>query len=1188
MENRFFIRRIVSPRAVRISILQTALVASSFALLVLTDVSSGQEELLTELPKQIRAFGTVKDSSGNPIEGAGVTLITPVSSEFSMVPYWIEKPEYKTSETNMNGEFSVEFPPDTPGLRNANMQNKVLLAVSLIGYQTTVKPVELDRLFVELPIEIELLPHAPRNIQVLDSDSQPVAGAIVHVAKFAGARIPRQRTLCPDQVTDEQGWARITNFDIQQIEQIYVVSAAHGNQQVELKTDEGKRIGTLQKTGKVKGRIALPADADQSQLAGKTIHLTTGVNRNFQIGTWQSTELDKEGRFSFDHVGFGSLSFQLTGMEEMPFAIPATRAMRNPENLSGENTPLQIEIPYVHARQMVFRFVDEDDQPLPGLSFGLMYGAYDPWTDKEGKMVRWVPRDEKLDGQMFPSDAFSRYQVVDAFGVMLGRLKLDDNLQPEPIRLSRSRSLKGVVVDEQGDVISGATLTATYGSERFTMSKTAVSDVSGRFEIRGLPPNAAIEVRGAKMDLATTEQDVFDVKSGFAEPLKVVLTKQVTAAPTGRIVDSQGQPVPNAQVFGMRSVVHQKEGFGAESLVGIPMLENLPYVTSDDNGWFRYPATASFNQRMRFKIIADGFLPMSTPFIDGVRRKVVDGNLKLGDFPLIKAPQSRLVNVLCVDGAAGKPIGDAELVFVGALSGRQSIETANDGTAKIKLFDTQQIVAARAEGYQILFQPLKEINSDSLKLTLQKNEAGDSSSTLLGWYSRTPEQYQTAAKKLYDQLEMPGAKDATYYRQSMFFSTQVKVDFPGFKKTLSAPDCSYEYRDTFLLYMSREIFQQAPGESIAFLKQAQVDAQQKASGFAQSALLTDDPELKDELYGEAILAMNNCSGTNRLIAAGIIAKALIVENRFETARSVIESAWESADKMKKLLESEKGELLRAEARIFAPILGIVDPDTAIRLIRLAADQREVESLTNECLAIISLTDPENLADICKRNQLSYEGTGTTRLLELAGDSKNNKLLADWCSRLSGTMQDSMGKVQFCLYAARQTEDVAERDRLIQLAVNAWRQCKIEFWYHWSDPAKVAEVQLARFDNIQSQQLDELVFACLNRAPGPFDTNQKIGVFGNVARMLALRDPELRRHLLQPVFDSGAWLLDIGHRSAFEENLLIQSAVWVDPEWACQIAEEMSARYSSDDPLRKLQLFTTVIKECIELGKTRRN
>ncbi len=86
--------------------------------------------------------------------------------------------------------------------------------------------------------------------------------------------------------------------------------------------------------------------------------------------------------------------------------------------------------------------------------------------------------------------------------------------------------------------------------------------------------------------------------------------------------------------------------------------------------------------------------------------------------------------------------------------------------------------------------------------------------------------------------------------------------------------------------------------------------------------------------------------------------------------------------------------------------------------------------------------------------------------------------------------------------------------------------------------------------------------------------------------MALKDPQLGRHLLQPAFDSGNWLIDMGHNSAFEENLLIQSAVWVDPAWACQVAEEMSAKFSEDDPLRKLELFTTVIKEAAELAKTR--
>jgi hypothetical protein len=165
-----------------------------------------------------------------------------------------------------------------------------------------------------------------------------------------------------------------------------------------------------------------------------------------------------------------------------------------------------------------------------------------------------------------------------------------------------------------------------------------------------------------------------------------------------------------------------------------------------------------------------------------------------------------------------------------------------------------------------------------------------------------------------------------------------------------------------------------------------------------------------------------------------------------------------------------------------------------------------------------------------------------------------------------------------LFAARHLPPGPERERLIEVAVRAWEVCEVSHWYHWSDPAKFALEQIMLFDSIEVHELDQLVFACLNKAPESFDTMNLMGVLGDAARLLSIRDAKLGRDLLEPAFDDTVWLFDHVGRTWFDQNIALRSCVWVDPAWAAELAQQLSDRYSEDDPIRKIQMFSSIIAE----------
>ena len=121
-------------------------------------------------------------------------------------------------------------------------------------------------------------------------------------------------------------------------------------------------------------------------------------------------------------------------------------------------------------------------------------------------------------------------------------------------------------------------------------------------------------------------------------------------------------------------------------------------------------------------------------------------------------------------------------------------------------------------------------------------------------------------------------------------------------------------------------------------------------------------------------------------------------------------------------------------------------------------------------------------------------------------------------------------------------------------------------------------ELPKFDSITRKDFDELLFATIVNSPPEINSMQLNGVFADLVKMVAIRNPEIARKILDPAFENGAWLNGHPTWSAFDDNQLVKAYAWIDPKLAVNKATELSEQYSADDSVRKLQLFTTVIDE----------
>lgn len=478
----------------------------------------------------------------------------------------------------------------------------------------------------------------------------------------------------------------------------------------------------------------------------------------------------------------------------------------------------------------------------------------------------------------------------------------------------------------------------------------------------------------------------------------------------------------------------------------------------------------------------------------------------------------------------------------------------------------------------MLLQSLPQIG-ESIQLKMHKSAT--STRQPLVWFNRSPQELRQASKQLHAQLERPMPGTTSPYREWLYYSALATADAETFVRTILNPTENIAQRDSILLFKLSSLASQTPRQAVEVLGTSKIPAFQKTAILAQCAAFVADEALKDDWYGEAILGLDGLSGSMRLVATGQVAKCLILDGRIEAARAVVQGAWEQAKDYRELLAQEKQKQDIGVARIFGPALAIVDPEAALRLIPLLSVQQEADRLRDQALGALSLCDWEQFEKLCRERNLTYHGGAADWILSSELGGSRHPRNAQWAARVVEIIDDSNTRLALCLRAAQSlspSDANVERDRLLKLAVQSWNNVSISQWYHWEDPAKFATEQLATFYTLQPHELDSLIFACFQKAPTTFDSMNLLGVFGDIARLLAIRDAAVARALLEPVFEDTLWQFDHLGGTQFDRNIVLNSTVWIDPNWAIELAQQLSDRYSPDDPIRKIQIHCSLINE----------
>ena len=1139
----------------------------------LTSIATGQDELLTEAPDEYRAYGTVADEQGQPIPNAKASLVTVPGEAVYMGDLLYRTPAVASESCTVDGEFDIRIPGTDARWNKVNERTQHLLVIEAAGFETSVTKFTRERLLVDLPFSIATNTCQPWTLKVLDKDRSSITDAKLSVGQINGHRLPFKFKLenKKDQVVD--GGFEVNGVTRDSADGVYVSQKSIGNFYLPIQSNEDGPFVQLPETGIVKGVFKLPESVSPAKLKGKEV-VITGGNLYVRNGypeeslSWVVLPLDENASATASHVTFGVTNFGFLD----PNSISLTQSLKNlamPPTLSKENSPLEIAHKLYPSRKVEIRFENESGEPVSNVQISSLGGSASG-ENADGSVTIEIPVNDKPSGQLFPFDPSNQYQVTSTFGVMLDRLEMKDG-KPEPITMTRSRSVKGRVTDEQGQVVAGAKVEYAYSSERFSLTQSVLANRSGDFRIDGLPPNATVTLKASKDELATPSDANISVMSGHAEEVLLPVVTQAVAAIAGKITDQQGAPVPGAKVVIKMANVYEKEGYSGESLAAVDLIPDFAGVVSDADGNFQYPLTTHFGNRLQVVVSAPGFRSQHFPFVDGSLKNITEQSIHLGSFPLFKLPLRKKTIANVVDKNSGKPIAGATLVFIGIDSTKQVAQTDDQGRVTVDAENTRQLLAVKANGYDLKLNVLERI-ADKFDVSLTPAGSGNSQ---VAWLDKDWKLFHEPGRKLLEQLEVPKPKESTFYRQNRFFSAQVNSDFKAFQEAISLP---YKEKESLLLFNATPVFLNSPQESMKLLMSPKADARMKASLLAQFALLVEDEDSKEEFYGEAIVQAGECSGSMRLITFGQIASSLAVDGRAEVARELITDVWESSDvdELKEQLESKTAKVL-VESRAFAPTVGLIDANAAIELIRLISRETETPNLIAKCIAFASLASEQDIEAICQKQNVEFGATGLADIFQsLEPAHTKYPVVAKWIEDHIETMPDSASKVTAAMLAARHLPDGPRRKKLLQMVAAARKACNPSF--HYDDPAKAILEELPKFDSLSMAEFDELLFATLEFAPAKTDTMQTNMIYANMIKMVAIKDPEAAKQVLDSAFENGAWLYGDPTWSAFSEGSLLKAYAWIDPELACQKALEHSEKYSSEAQVRKLELLTTVVGE----------
>ncbi len=1131
-------------------------------------------------PITFKISGTVRGPDGELLANQEVMLVgCGIDPAYTRYPFTVlGDVSLDTTKTDQEGKFDFSVASDQEGVlprTTMNLGQWPMIVVAKPGHGIRAVSMNVPRMLTDLPVEIQLQSMPTRRLKVIDAVGNPIANALVCPGKADDHWLHYSFAKRLGVQTDENGECELGTLD-QQSNIFFVHSPSLGYQCLQAvrgDDSEGFRLYAIE-TAEVRGKFEVPDRSDLELIAGRPVLIdsrqTTAYARDsFAPFGWADSTVQPDGSFAISHVATGNAFPSLV----LPNEVPLKPAIDfDSFALTVADSAHDLTIDLERARYQDAQAVNGQGEPIAGIYLNSTR------VDSAGRAkLKYVDS-----FQIFGYDPVQEYRIPSDFGTIVEKFTVGETVK---VPMLRAIVVTGKVFDQAGQPVAGAQVKSTSSGGRFQETLEALSDRDGKFTMRGLHPEKTYRFSAASGLLASVDDPAMQItRDAVPDSLIIRLQPAKSYSIRGKVVDQAGKPAAGISVMLRKPMLLQEENYGAADYRFLPQGPAPTKAVTDEQGNFHFSQSPDFAGRWQIAIDNNQFLPFKSSLVDGERMGGDNNEILLPALQLYRRPSLVDCEISVLDQQTGDAMDGAVVVLLGSLSGKNQGKTNTKGNLKLQLPQAPQLVAVRADGYPIQFRWLENVGS-RLEFQLSQQEPEKQSQV---WFNRSAQDYFNATEALFEELEQPPV-ESTYHRRSMYLTALIHA-FPRRAIEWFESDSQQEDITTMALYDFDNFRRLHAADRNALRQVVSQNAEDDFSSWSKAtfALLSSEASVKEELYGEAFLDLQNAKQETKLINTGLLAQALILDDRLDVARAAVADTWASADELKAILAAGKPELKTGVSRRFLPFLALVDPAAAMELCPLIARDVEAESIRYEILTLWSLAEPDSFQQQVV-GQVTDAPTGLTLdplrfALQIKDDCPDS--LAAWPAEHAKWFPPGQAEIKVRLMALGSADSNQQREQALEALVNAIANAPGgDQEFYWSDIAVPISDWCSRHE-VSPQELDQILFALLASRPVRFETNGALEMLGIYSRLLAMKDPELARQLMEPVFREPSWLFTYQTNFDFQQSRVLQSAAWIDPDWSVEIARSLADRSQWDSPLRRMELYSGLIKELSKLGSDR--
>jgi hypothetical protein len=668
-------------------------------------------------PGGCRAEAGADDLTGRVVDraGAGVADLR----IWAIGGSWEHPRVVARAKTGAEGRFVLPRPAEPSGSEDAGFHNILALADDgRLGWRFTGWPKYPQR----DELRIVLRPVGEVRARLNDQDGRPIAGAeITPAAIYLKSEDHPGQDYLP-MPAELAGPLRATtaadgSFAIKGLPQgaqiqATVAAPGLGGLQVLWKTDRPATIVLDRRSGRIEGTLKPP---DARGLSGK---LTLSIRRPsppvdgdpepFRVLASRTETADPQGHFRFADLPPGTYEIAPVFERGTPFTADPVGNIQ-----VGPNAVARVEVPLRGHVRITGRVVDART------GRGIPEVMVRSWAVDPQMSIRQVDQTE--------TNVIGRYTIgappgrvqISLFPVPTDylapretqnlRLDVDGDRAWPDIKLDPAVAVDGVVVDEAGKPVAGATVFAMPAPRGLGMGERATTTgPDGTFHFDQIDPDDSLPLR-ARTREATTDGAIVIRPGALKGRLRLTIDPKFAFRIRGRVTDKSGR-----RLEGTKAVLWWQRSYvsGKLQLAGMGIGSALDTETTDESGWFVFRALWP-GDRYKVAIDAEGYGKAEPPEVQGRAGETHD----LGTIALTGGAGHIAGRVV---GSDGKPIAGATVFNRGDAPTVLTTRTGGDGRFRLdNLFPGARYAFVRKDGYRFTGAKV-DGDADDLAITLLK------------------------------------------------------------------------------------------------------------------------------------------------------------------------------------------------------------------------------------------------------------------------------------------------------------------------------------------------------------------------------------------------------------------------------------------------------------------------------------